>query len=113
MNRRMLPKLAGQHVKLRPHPLIDTRRGWENLVYEDWFVKVRGTDRSGLELSQFPYSIELSADHIREYLTDPVRPQSGFLLLKSQLFLKGTNAWFEPLAHPASNKPAGDADMDS
>jgi hypothetical protein len=58
----------------------------------------------GLSMYQVgvPYGFVLGYDHIREYLSDPVRGADyGFLILKVQVNTGGDHVWIEPLLRAA------------
>jgi hypothetical protein len=101
MNKAMLGKLLWQQCVLRPavqsiFPL-DTW-GRRRVVTRDWpwLVTARSKNALSLQNTTTGHSLELTNDHIHEYLENlPGRP--GFLILKSQVQITRNDVRIEPI----------------
>jgi hypothetical protein len=102
VKKNMLPKLSGKHIRIRP-----MARGFDS---DDlWLVKVVAGEET-LELSNAPtgYSVVLGCDHVVEYRSDA--HSDGFLVLKSQIELRGGRMHVEPIL-PWNQRSGGQQDV--
>ncbi len=98
MNRRMLPRLKGQRVRLRPIARRFDSKGHE-LDEMDfiWSIDEASEDKLLLHYDGTGHSFPLNGDHVHEFRTDPLANNGGFLLLNSQIFLRADKISIEPL----------------
>jgi hypothetical protein len=105
MNRKKLQNLRGRYIGLRPLPLyLGSRNNWLP-VDNNWYIREATTQRVSLQAVETermvtPYLLDIETDHIHEYRTaSSPAPRSGILVLHSQIYLRGTEAWLEPISH--------------
>ncbi len=104
MNKKQLGKLVLSRVKFRPIARRFNLLTGEPLPLEDDTWTVRTETPRGLWVdTSSGHGFELAYDHIREFMSDSKNPAGGFLLLKSQVIIRGDHLWAEPL----SPKPGG------
>ena len=100
MLKKALSKCVGKHVKLRP---IAKRFGGSLLgpelevIDNDWVVE-RETEGGVFLKLHTGHVVDLLADHIHHFSTDPVRGDGyGFLTLTSQISIGGNDLKVEPI----------------
>ena len=98
MKKKMLERLRGQWIRLRPVARRFTDSCQRLASVDDRWLVERACE-SGLRLSneRTGHYLDLPPDHIHEFRTDPSSPRSGFLLLQSGVTLQGRFAQVEPL----------------
>ncbi len=96
MNKKMLDKLIGKKVRLRPIPLKHQGGKW--LRCDDLW-RVEKSSIASLELANVAsdHSKPIPKDHIREFMTDSQFGSDGILKLKSQIFIDGYAVKLEPI----------------
>ena len=62
-----------------------------------WLLEEASKDKIKLLNPRTYHSLLLGTDHIKEYMTDQEGGSDGFLILKSQIVLKGSGVHVEPL----------------
>jgi hypothetical protein len=105
VNLKMLAKLPGEYVGLRPLPRYFDREGNDlGPVDNNWLVREAARQRIVLQAVETehmatPYMLELAADHIHEFRSaSSPAPRIGILVLHSQVFLQdGERPRVEPL----------------
>jgi len=101
MNKNMLTRLVGSHIRLRP--ILRRFDDIRELEPEDDRWLVNHADSSGLVITDLRtgHFLNVRPDHIHEFRSDdsPYFPEipTGFLMLRSQAWLQGRNAGLEPL----------------
>jgi hypothetical protein len=98
VNKDRVSKMRHKKVKVRPIARRIEPNGKELPVRDDWWqIEEASKDNIKLGNPVTYHSFMLGTDHIYEYLTDYTGGSDGFLLLKSQIILKGTSVHVEPL----------------
>jgi hypothetical protein len=98
MNRERVSKMAGKRIKVRPVARRFELTGAELPPIDDiWIIQSTSKDEITLANPRTGHSFPLGMDQIREYLTDRVDRSDAFLVLKSQIILKGRGVSVEPL----------------
>jgi hypothetical protein len=102
MNKDQLTKCSWKKmVRLRPIPRrFDGGPHGRELppLDRDWLIAQVTKDGVPISLQETGHGITLNWDNILEYSSDPARgDRYGFLLLKVQLNMGGTQMWVEPL----------------
>ncbi len=98
MNRDRVSKMAGKQVRLRPIAKRFKMTGEEQSPIDYvWRIESTSKDEIALFNDSTGQILRLGMDHIREYLTDRTDGLDGFLLLKSQIILKGPMVYVEPM----------------
>ncbi len=101
MNKSMLPKLVGSHLRVRP--ILRRFDEFGELSPEDDRWHVQYADAEGIRVLNIRthHVLTIPPDHIHEFRSDssPYFPgiATGFLMLHSQVWLQGRNAGLEPL----------------
>jgi hypothetical protein len=98
MNREKVATMQYKKVRVRPIARRIEPSGQELAPIDDWW-QIESTSKEKLKLvnPRTSHFVMLGADHIREYMTDYAGGSDGFLVLKSQIILKGASAFVEPL----------------
>ena len=98
MNREKVATMHYKKVRVRPIARRIEPSGQELPSIDDWW-QIESTSKEKLKLvnPRTSHSVTLGADHIREYMTDYAGGSDGFLVLKSQIILKGASVYVEPL----------------
>jgi hypothetical protein len=98
MNREKVAKMQYKKVKIRPVARRIEATGQELPQRDDWWL-IENSSREKFKLVNpcTDHFVTLGSDHIREYLTDYAGGSDGFLVLKSQIILKGASVYVEPL----------------
>lgn len=97
MNKTQLVKNKGKQLKTRPIARrIDPTRGELTPIDYVWLVQGVTDDEMTLYDGATSHLFRLGLDHIKEYRTDP-GGSGGFLMLKSQIILRGASLDVEPL----------------
>jgi hypothetical protein len=98
MNRDRIFKMAGTQVRTRPMAKRVKQTG-EDLPPIDYVWRIESTSKDEIALfnGSTGHLLRIGTDHIREYLTDRTDGLDGFLVLKSQIILKGPNVYVEPM----------------
>jgi len=102
MKKSALPKLVGFHLRMRP--ILRRFDQFGELEPEDdrWLVQ-RANPATSLEVLDIRthHVLRIPPDHIHEFRQDPFPYfpgiNTGFLMLRSQIWLQGMNAGLEPL----------------
>jgi hypothetical protein len=98
MNREKVSQMAGKQVRTRPIAKRFKMTG-EPLSEIDYVWRIESTSKD--EIALFNGStgqiLRLGMDHIKEYMTDRTNGLDGFLVLKSQIILKGPMVYVEPM----------------
>jgi hypothetical protein len=99
MNRGKLSQMQFKRVRVRPIACLIDKFGVELERVDDiWRVIASSRDSITLQNPRSRQYVDLGADHVREYMTDPGR-SDGFLILKSQILLLDPRGFrLEPLA---------------
>lgn len=97
MNKKMLQKIIGKKVRIRPTPYELTMSGLK-IINEPWFVE-KGTTEDSIEISNSVtgHSKQMGFDHVKEFMTDPQFGSYGILILKSQIIIDGNTVLIEPI----------------
>lgn len=87
-------------VRIRPIARRIEPAGNELPPIDDWW-QIESSSKEILRLSnpRTGHVLNLGVDHIKEYMTDPEERSDGFMVLKSQIILKGTGVYVEPLVY--------------
>ena len=98
MNREKVATMQFKKVKIRPIARRIEPSGRELPPIDDWW-QIEKSSRESLKLvnPRTNHFVTLGADHIKEYMTDYGGGSDGFLVLKSQIILKGLSVHVEPL----------------
>ena len=90
--------MVGKQVRLRPIAKRFKMTG-EALPEIDYVWRIESTSKDEIALfnGSTGQTLRLGMDHIKEYLTDRTNGLDGFLVLKSQIILKGPSLYVEPL----------------
>ena len=98
MNREMIAKMQDRKVRIRPLARRIEPNGVEVSPIDDWW-HIENASKASLRLinPRTSHILHLGLDHIKEYMTDSTGGSDGFLVLKSQVILKGTAIYVEPL----------------
>jgi len=98
VNRDKVSKMAGKQVRTRPIAKRFKQTG-EALSEIDFVWSIQSTSKDEITLfnASTHHMFKLGMDHIKEYLTDRTNGLDGFLVLKSQIILKGPSVYVEPL----------------
>jgi hypothetical protein len=109
MNRKELSKLKGNLLRLRPIARVTESTG-QMLEYRDdvWLVQDASPDGVTLSNARSGHTIFLNHDHIHEYRSDCSGESNGFLLLQSEIRLKGKKATVEPFHYRHSLEQLAD-----
>jgi hypothetical protein len=87
MNRGKLALMQFKRVRVRPIARRINRFGEElEQIDDSWPIMSSSRDSLTLQNPRSGQNVDLGADHVREYITDPGR-SDGFLILKSQIIL--------------------------
>src|SRR6266851_2175638 len=98
MNREQVATMQYKKVRIRPIARRIEPSGLELPPMDDWWqIESSSEEKLKLVNPRTSHFITLGVDHIREFRTDLDGGSDGFLVLKSQITLKGTNASVEPL----------------
>jgi GTPase SAR1 family protein len=97
MNREKVAKMQGKKVRVRPIARRIEGTGRELPLIDDWW-HIESSSREKLKLvnPRTSHFVTLGTDHIREFMSDYEGGSDGFLLLKSQIILKGASVYVEP-----------------
>jgi hypothetical protein len=68
-------------------------------IDDQWLIENTSKEKVTLVNPRTNHILTVGADHIKEYMTDHEGGSDGFLVLKSQVILKGTSVHVEPLVH--------------
>jgi hypothetical protein len=115
MNWERFRKNLGMRVQIEPpecrldhnsHVLPDHR--------DDWLIEqFPDNDVVTLRNLATDHVVRLAKDHIYDFRSNPARSKNGisfgFLVLKVQVFLKGTDVWIRPNARPGDRVPPSNA----
>jgi len=102
VNKKMLPKLKGQLVRIRPQ-VRELARENRREPRRDMIFRVEEASEKGLHIydRDSTAGFRLPPDHIREYLTggkpEPEGDIVGFLHLKVQYCFRGDDLLVEPI----------------
>lgn len=98
MNREKVATMQYKKVRIRPMARRIEPTGQELTPMDDWW-QIENTSKEKLKLvnPRSSHFVILGADHIREFRTDYDGGSDGFLVLKSQIILKGASVYVEPL----------------
>jgi hypothetical protein len=98
MNSQKVAKMQHKKVRIRPIARRIEPNGQELSQIDDWWM-IENASRQKIKLlnPRSDHFVTLGTDHIREFLTDEAGGSDGFLVLKSQIILKGAGCHFEPL----------------
>ena len=85
-------------IRLRPIARRIEPTGHELPPIDDWW-QIESSSREEIRLvnPRTSHIVTLGVDHIKEYMTDTGGGSDGFLVLKSQVILKGSGVCVEPL----------------
>jgi hypothetical protein len=98
MNREKVATMQYKKVRVRPIARRIEPSGQELPPLDDrWLIESTSKEKLKLVNPRTNHVVTLGADHIREYMTDYSGGSDGFLVLKSQIILKGTSVHVEPL----------------
>jgi len=110
MNRKELAKLKGKRVRLRPIARRSEASGKELEHIDDvWLIEDVSPDGVRLSNGRTGHNVVLKDDHIHEYRSDSSSKGDGFLLLHSQVQLKGRDATVEPFHYRHSLEQLSEA----
>lgn len=96
MNKKMLQKIIGKKVRIRPAPYERVFSGLKR-VSELWFVENVTDDSFEISNSATGHSKQIGLDHVKEFMTDPQFGSCGILILKSQIIIAGYAVHIEPI----------------
>jgi hypothetical protein len=98
MNREKVSTMRYKKVRIRPIARRIESTGQELPPIDDWW-QIADSSREKFKLvnPRTNHFVTLGADHIKEYMTDYAGGSDGFLVLKSQIILKGASLFVEPL----------------
>ena len=98
MNREKLSQMQWKRVRVRPIAHRINRFGVKlERIDDSWLITSPSRNSLTLQNPRSGQNVDLGADHVREYMTDPGR-SDGFLILKSQIFLHDPRGFsLEPL----------------
>jgi hypothetical protein len=98
MNREKVSTMQFKKVRIRPIARRIESTGRELPPIDDWW-QITDSSREKFKLvnPRTDHFVTLGADHIKEYMTDYAGGSDGFLVLKSQIILKGASLFVEPL----------------
>ncbi len=97
MKKVKLANMLGKQLKIRPMAKrIDYTRGELPPIDFWWRVASASPDKLQLLNPSTSHILNIGTDHVREYRTDP-DGSDGFLILKSQVTLRGPEIIVEPL----------------
>jgi hypothetical protein len=98
MNREKVATMQYKKVRIRPIARRIEPSGQELLPIDDrWLIENCSKEKVTLVNPRTNHVLTLGADHIKEYMTDHEGGSDGFLVLKSQVILKGCGVYAEPL----------------
>ena len=97
MNREKVATMQYKKVRVRPIARRIEPNGHELPPIDDWW-QIESTSKEKLKLvnPRTSHFAMIGADHIREYMTDYDGGSDGFLILKSQIILKGASVHVKP-----------------
>jgi hypothetical protein len=99
MNREKVATMQHKKVRIRPIARRIEGTGRELPPIDDvWHIAESSREKFKLVNPRTDHFVVLGADHIREYMTDYGGGSDGFLVLKSQIILKGASVHVEPLS---------------
>ncbi len=97
MNREKVATMQYKNVRVRPIARRIEPNGNELPAIDDrWQIESTSKEKLKLVNPRTGHFVMLGADHIREYMTDYDGGSDGFLILKSQIILKGASVHVEP-----------------
>src|SRR6266404_1500881 len=98
MNREKVATMQYKKVRVRPIARRIEPTGQELPPIDDrWQIESTSKEKVKLVNPRTSHIVTIGADHICEYITDYDGGSDGFLVLKSQIILKGTSVHVEPL----------------
>jgi hypothetical protein len=98
MNQEKIATMQYKKVRIRPIARRIEQTGHELSPIDDWWqIESSSDEKLRLVNPRTSHFITLGVDHIKEYRTDLDGGSDGFLVLKSQVILKGTGVCVEPL----------------
>ena len=98
MNREKVATMRYKRVRIRPVARRIEGTGQELPQIDDvWQIAEASREKFKLVNPRTSHFVTMGADHIVEYMTDYEGGSDGFLVLKSQVILKGASAHVEPL----------------
>ena len=100
MNREMVARMQYKRVRIRPIARRIELTGRELPPMDDcWQTETASKENLKLVNPRSSHILTLGVDHIKKYMSNPAGGSDGFLVLKSQVIMKGSGVHVEPLAH--------------
>lgn len=114
MNWKHFQKNVGMQVQIEPPAYrLDSNNHVLPERHDDWLIEqFPSSDVMVLRNLATDHVVELGKDHIYDFRTNPLRSKNGitygFLVLKIQIFLQGSNLWLRPNGRPGERVPPSD-----
>ena len=102
MNKRKVSESEGKEVRLRPVPVRFSSAPESYLPLDsNWLVLKAGRHGVVIMLLGYENQLTLAADQVHDFRSDPSEKSAGFLNLNGQMYIRGAEAWVEPMIQKA------------
>lgn len=99
VNKKMLKREEGKHVRIWPVPLRSTATGYKKMSYF-WFVEKVKREAVEISCPSTGHVKDIGLDHVN-YMTDSKFGSEGILQLDIQIIIHGFSVDFEPITPPS------------